>query len=177
MVRRPRYGLALTLGRCALPVLLIILTMLLVLLLVPHMTAAAANGLPPRPDPPLPDPPLPDPSPTPALRHSSGAYIRLNVTPPMAPPMAGDAAPPKVWTLVQWEDAVGAWHDVGSWSGHLDDARAGTKTWWVNAADYGRGAFRWAVLQDKDGSVLAVSAPFHLPTSNGQVLDVGVTLP
>jgi len=146
---------------------------LLVILLVLPMAATAASGLPPRPDPPLPDPPQPAPSPTPAPRHSSGAHIRLSVT----PGIAGEAAPTVIWTVVQWQDSAGFWHTVDGWCGHLDGAPARTKTWWVSAADLGRGPFRWAIFHGKDGPVLATSAPFDLPSGTGQMLDVDVTLP
>lgn len=95
----------------------------------------------------------------------------------MAPGIPVHVVPPDIWTVVQWEDGAGAWHDVDGWRGHLDDAQAGTKTWWVSAADLSRGPFRWAVLQGENGQMLATSAPFYLPATTGQVQWVDVTLP
>lgn len=180
MVHRRDHRSVPALGRCVLPMpfgmlRMLLATLMMLLAIALALPAAAAEGtsnLPPRPDPPPPYLP-PTPAPSPAQRHSAGAYVRLIV----APGTPGEAAPAAIWTVVQWEDEAGAWHDVDGWCGHLDDARVGTKTWWVSAADYGRGPFRWVVLEDQDGPMQAASAPFDLPSGTGRVLDVGVMLP
>jgi len=174
MAHRQRHQRVLALERCGSSMLRGVLAALVAIALA-LPAAVAAEGmfdLPPRPEPPTPYLP-PTPAPSPAPRHSAGAHIRLLV----APEVVGDAAPSVMWTVVQWEDEAGVWHDVGGWCGHLDDPRAGAKTWWVSAADYGRGPFRWAILRGEDGPMLATSAPFDLPSGAGRVLDVGVMLP
>jgi hypothetical protein len=81
-----------------------------------------------------------------------------------------------VCTVVQWQDAWGDWHDVEGWRGTLDGVSAdvsgkivGHKTWWVAAKDLGKGPFRWQVYRCENGKLLATSAPFYLPGSQGRV--------
>jgi len=132
--------------------------LLVLLLMVSPAAAESVTDLPPRPN---------LPTPMPAPRYSSGAAIRLTVSP----------ASPMLWTVVQWQDAAAGWHDVDGWRGLLDNPNEGTKTWWVNATDMGRGPFRWVVLDGPDGAPLAASEPFMLPSVTRQVGEVRVTLP
>jgi len=127
------------------------LSCLAIVLVAAALFAPAALALPLRPDP--------NPEPTPAPL-PSGA-IQLTVS----------SAPADLWTVVQWQDALGGWHDVSNWQGALDD---GIKTWWVSSADYGKGPFRWVVSQG--GEELAASDSFTLPTAKGQVVRVFVSL-
>jgi lysophospholipase L1-like esterase len=67
----------------------------------------------------------------------------------------------RLWTVVQWQDQQGNWHDVSDWSGELE--LNGTIRWWISADDYNKGPFRWVVSNEPDGPVLAVSPEFYLP--------------
>jgi hypothetical protein len=80
-----------------------------------------------------------------------GAYIELQVQP-------GQAG---LWTIVQWQDSSGGWHDVEGWRGSLE--AGGYKRWWVAPKDFNTGPFQWVVYQKPDGLLLATSAPFTLP--------------
>jgi hypothetical protein len=83
-----------------------------------------------------------------------------------------------LWTAVQWQDVSGNWHDVQGWRGDLDrvDGDIGSKQWWVRQADFGRGPFRWRVLQGEGGKLLATSQPFDLPGANRDITFVGISL-
>lgn len=112
-------------------------------------------------------PPRPTAVPTPTVASSSaaaGASIQLRVT----------SASPNVWTVVQWQDALGGWHDVEGWRGSLDDGSL--KTWWVNQADFGKGPFRWLVYGADRSKPLGTSASFNLPRRNREVVKVEVTI-
>lgn len=111
----------------------------------------SALALPPRPTP---EPTVPSPKPP------NGA-IELTV----------EAAPVGLWTIVQWQDALGGWHDVEGWQGTLDDGVH--KTWWVDKADYGKGPFRWVVIY---GEATFTSDSFYLPAYGGEVVRVQVSL-
>lgn len=112
----------------------------------------SAAALPPRPVPPLA---------TPAPKLSAGA-IELHVT----------AAQTGLWTVVQWQDNLGDWHDVEGWQGTLDEGDV--KVWWVARADLGKGPFRWLVTQG--GELVATSEAFYLPGSAGETTRVSVSL-
>lgn len=102
---------------------------MLVLLLISGMmaTAQAAEGLPDR------NPPAPQVDEGSGDRGGPiGTYIEL-----VAPEHAG------AWTVVQWQDSAGNWHDVEGWRGTLDDR--GVRRWWVDAKDFGTGPFRWVI--------------------------------
>jgi hypothetical protein len=111
-------------------------------------STVGAAGLPPRPTP----------GPTPvviASQRGQGASIELR-----AP-----AAQSGWWTVMQWQDAQKNWNTVTGWQGSFDEIKAGVgaKLWWVAPADLGKGPFRWAVLDAKEGRLLAASEPFYLP--------------
>lgn len=84
-----------------------------------------------------------------------------------------------LWTVVQWQDANAAWHDVEGWRDVLDtlDATGGSKHWSVPDSLFGRGPFRWLVYDRDGGALLATSATYQLPASGGQTVRVEVTLP
>jgi len=109
--------------------------------------AGPAAALPPRPSP------SPIPESVPAI---PGGLIKLTT----------QSFPADVWTVVQWQDARGDWHDVEGWRGSLDELAwsAGKKTWWVARPDYAKGPFRWVVYARQGGAQLAVSDKFNLPT-------------
>jgi hypothetical protein len=111
------------------------------------------------------------------------AVPTMTVTPPpvYVPPMVGGSitlripsAPAGLWTVVQWQDGLGGWHDVEGWQGTLVD---GWQIWWVARRDFGTGPFRWAVYQNPTRNVLlAASESFNLPTSDGDLVGVTVSL-
>jgi len=77
-----------------------------------------------------------------------------------------------LWTVMQWEDEWGLWHDVTGWQGTLDDVEiqedgtvVGEKGWWVPEAKFDSGPFRWNVYYSKGGALLAQSEPFNLPAT------------
>lgn len=121
-------------------VVAIVLAACLILLTMPP----TATALPPRPTPTA--------VPTPAAPKPTGGIIELQVT------GVQDA---DLWTLIQWQDGDGRWHDVDGWQGTLDDGHS--KTWWVGAKELDTGPFRWVVQQD--GAISGVSTPFKLPAS------------
>jgi len=92
-----------------------------------------------------------------------GAHIELQV----------QSAPSGVWTMVQWQNSAGIWHDVKGWRGTLDEA--GKRVWWVAWTDFGKGPFRWAVYQSPDGDLLAESESFYLPNSAGETITIKVS--
>lgn len=128
---------------------------------------ALAAPLPPRPSPmptrtPTPTPAAPAPTARPA--RPSGAHIVLYV----------QSAPAELWTIVQWQDALGGWHDVEGWQGTLDDGHQ--KLWWVAEKDFDTGPFRWALYKSQGGALLAVSESFYLPDRTNAVVEVEVSL-
>lgn len=121
------------------------------------LTAAVpAQDLPPRP-----------PTPTPERSPLRGAFITLRAW----------NASPDAWTVVQWQDALGDWHDVEGWRGRLDDKGGAEKTWWVAPRDFETGPFRWLVYAEPDGELLGASDAFYLPERTGQVVTVDLVLP
>jgi hypothetical protein len=83
-------------------------------------------------------------------------------------------APAIAWTAIQWQDAVGAWHEVTGWQGTL--AEDGVQTWWVGPADFGTGPFRWMIYSGYHAKLLATSAAFNLPSRDRAIVQVEVTL-
>jgi len=136
------------------------LALISVLLLAWPLPTQAGPNLPPRKPQPAAQPPDDDDKdPTP-----NGAHIVLHVS----------SAPAGVWTIVQWQDTAGGWHDVESWSGALDDGIH--KTWWLAPDLFGKGPFRWLVYQGERGKLVATSDPFYLPGTEGEKLRVEVSL-
>ncbi len=107
----------------------------------------------------LPPRPTPTPVPVPTSAAPRGATIVLQT-------QVG------AWSVVQWQDVNGDWHDVDGWRGAVTD---GTVVWWVAQKDFGTGPFRWVAYQSDGGAVMAASAPFTLPDAVNQRLLV--TLP
>lgn len=118
--------------------------------------AHAGAGLPPRA---IPVPPPPDDN---KDRDGSavGAYIDL----------AAPDAPAGAWTVVQWQDSAGGWHDVEGWRGFLPDS----SRWWVHPKDFGTGPFHWVVKAGPAGAVSKVSPSFHLPVGANQMVRMTV---
>jgi hypothetical protein len=84
-----------------------------------------------------------------------GAYLGLQT----------QGAADGVWTVVQWQDSAGGWHDVEGWRGTLE---RGQKIWWVAQRDFGTGPFRWVIYEGQGGKLLATSESFYLPDSAEQ---------
>ena len=124
------------------------------------LSVQAGPTLPPR-DPPATPSPDKDKS---GKDKPVGAYIELQTQITSA----------GAWSVVQWQDSAGGWHDVEGWRGPLADGN--NRRWWVAAKDFGKGPFRWAVTQGQGGSLLGVSAPFKLPSGANETLQVAVSL-
>jgi len=133
------------------------------------------------PGPPLTKTPVPTSTPLPPSV-PAGGLIELRV--PLTPPALRDIISwQSLWTVVQWQDAWGEWHDVEGWQGTLDTVAVGEngeivgqKLWWVATADLGKGPFRWLVYESERGKRLSASETFYLPDSKGETAPVEVSL-
>jgi len=137
-----------------------------------------ARALPPRPPTPT-FTPIPPPS---QQLASTVAQIELCAQFPSAWPW-NEIHWQELWTVVQWQDNKGQWHDVEGWRGTLDrvvvdgdEEIVGRKTWWVSASDLGEGPFRWLVYRAEGGRLLVSSEEFYLPGADGQTAMVEVAL-
>jgi len=147
-------------GRQALSILFLGLTLAATAIaLLPMLTEAA--DLPPRPTPQPPEEPAPPPT-------GGLIVLELEVTPSLLEQVDSWQA---LWTVVQWQDGLGHWHDVMGWRGNFDEVEGITalKRWWVAEDNFGTGPFRWLVLSEMDGEVLASTEPFDLPTKSDRV--------
>jgi len=117
-------------------------------------------------------PPRPTPLPTLSPEQDRVLLYDSRIQLIVSPARAG------LWTVVQWQDTFGNWHDVEGWRGTLDDVvgSQGEQVWWVAQADRGAGPFRWLVYDRLAGSLLAKSEPFDLPQTSGQTVRVQVSL-
>jgi hypothetical protein len=88
-----------------------------------------------------------------------GAHIQLQL--PNGQP--GD------WTVVQWQDSAGNWHDVEGWRGVSEGNQ---QKWWVDAKDFRKGPFRWVVYAEPEGQILSQSKPFYLPAGAAETVMV-----
>jgi hypothetical protein len=86
------------------------------------------------------------------------------------------------WSVVQWQDSAGNWHDAEGWRGTLDSS--GYICWWVAAKDFGTGPFRWVITGGDSVSVAdewstgGSSGLFQSETSSGAFsLPGGATAP
>lgn len=120
---------------------------------------APVQALPPRPTPA----PTASPTTIPSAYVREGGLIELDLHP----------AREGLWTMIQWQDARGQWHDVDGWQGTVDGA---IQIWWVAPRDFGKGPFRWRVYQNPGGLLLATSQSFSLPHTTGETVrvDVGI---
>lgn len=128
---------------------------------------AAPSSLPPRPTIP----------PPPSAAKATGALIVLEATFDESWADSG-LAWQDLWTVVQWQDPAGTWHNVEGWQGTLDKVADGVgwKAWWVPEELAGKGPFRWVVYRRQGGSALVTSETFALPSPSpvGLVIEVDV---
>jgi len=96
-------------------------------------------------------PPLPE---RPVFSEPDGGWIAVRVWD--APEGVTYA---EVWTVVQWQDGLGDWHDVEAWQGQPDVENE--KLWFVAEEDLGKGPFRWVAYVG--GEELGASEAFDLP--------------
>ncbi|MBN1874102.1 MAG: hypothetical protein JXA33_07715 [Anaerolineae bacterium] len=168
-------------ARCYRPKLVFMIGVFIVLgsIVLPSVTAAAPSSLPVRPTPMPTATPFLVPTLTPVPRISTthdvvGGMIVLQVN--------GGAEPGIDWqalfTVVQWQDALGTWHTIEGWQGTCDEVVTGIgyKTWWVSTEMLGNGPFRWLVYDRQGGRLMATSVPFSLPVKGGEQVNVVVTL-
>lgn len=143
---------------------------LLAVIALPMAVQAAPLSLPPRP---------PMPGSESSKGGDRGAAIQLRARFPEEPLGVHWQ---ELWTIVQWRDEHGYWHDVEGWQGTLDkvvreDGQVdGIKTWWLFGDLFGRGPFRWVVYKTQGGRLITVSDQFHLPDCAGATLTVEVAL-
>ena len=88
-----------------------------------------------------------------------GAHIELHAS----------GLPNGAWSVVQWLDTAGNWHDVEGWTATMPNTY---QRHWVAPPDFGKGPFRWQVRRGPTGPVLAASDPFSLPLSGNEVVVV-----
>jgi hypothetical protein len=122
------------------------------------------------------------PPPPPAASAMEGATIELRAVFPATWPWETSGWR-EVWTVLQWQDEKGRWHDVEGWRGELEEVEidtagqaVGLRSWWVADEDLGTGPFRWTVYQSQGGKLLGMSEPFNLPETIGQKVVVVVSL-
>lgn len=77
-------------------------------------------------------------------------------------------APDGAWTVVEWQDGEGAWHEVTGWREGLDDVDS--KRWWVAPDVFGTGPYRWMIYDGPNGVLLAESATFDMPAQAGELV-------
>ncbi len=141
---------------------LMILGLFSVLLLLPLQVQADSVVVQLTPRPTL----IPLPTETPIVVApvvKDGAYIELHI-----------ANEQTKWTVVQWQDGLGVWHDVDGWQGMPDEQ--GHVRWWVSSTEFGLGPFRWVIYDKPGGAILTVSHPFDLPQVARQQVVVEATL-
>ena len=80
------------------------------------------------------------------------------------------------WTIVQWQDEFGRWHDIQGWGGYPTwDAQnqEWAVEWWVDEENFSEGPFRWVGTADENNQKrLFVTASFILPERMGQIVDI-----
>lgn len=152
------------------------------------MIRYAPNAAPTPTRPPLPPLPTypspsatPEPSPTTHLseepKKHEGGKVTLSVQFPQDWPWY-EIDWHDLWTVVQWQDDYGNWHDVDGWQGGLDEVSEGIgqKAWWFGEDLLGQGPFRWLIYREQEGVLLAQSQAFYLPDQTGGALSVSMSV-
>ena len=103
-----------------------------------------------------------------------GAWIELRMA---CQPSCAVLPWQEMWTVVQWQDGLGRWHDVEGWQGKMEviGGDQATRSWWVDHKDFGAGPFRWLICQENCHNPLGASASFYLPDGLNRVVAVEVT--
>lgn len=83
-----------------------------------------------------------------------------------------------LYTVVQWQDNDGVWHDVQGWQSQLlvQEEKPAIQTWAVAPSHFGRGPFRWLILDHEMHEVLGVSTNFFLPQMSHTSVSVEINL-
>ena len=81
---------------------------------------------------------------------------------------------PDYWTVVEWGDSQGGWHQVEGWQAPFDDQHQ--VAWGISSDDFGKGPFRWVIHERKGGAIVAASDPFDLPASAGEAVGIHIPL-
>jgi hypothetical protein len=83
-----------------------------------------------------------------------------------------------LYTVVQWQDNDGVWHDVQGWQSQLlvPEEQPAVQTWAVAPSHFGRGPFRWLVFDREMREVLGVSTTFYLPQTPNTAVSVEIDL-
>lgn len=151
----------------------------------PVFPTRPATQLPPTPtqEPPTPTTqPTPTPIPSPQAEDTTDNAASIALYVQLA---EGETSVrwTDLWTVVQQQTQDGQWRNVKNWEGTLDafgedslGENTGVKIWWVSQANFGAGPFRWIVQQGQSGDLLAVSAPFNLPTKVNETLRIDLAL-
>jgi hypothetical protein len=143
-------------------VLYIVILALIGVILVAESLPPVEAGLPPR-EAPVPAQPSGDGNG--GGGEPIGAHMVLHVP----------SAPDGVWTIVQWQDTSGGWHNVDGWQGTLDVGHR--IMWWLAPDLFGKGPFRWLVYQNVErDTLLATSESFHLPAAQDEKLRIEAPL-
>lgn len=132
---------------------------------------AYAQQLPPRPTlTPTSIPATATPTAT-AIFMPTATATAVPVEQPVQIRLVVDAEYKGAWSLVQWQGGDGVWHDVSGWLGQIEN---GQVQWRVLPKDYDSGPFRWIVLDQPGGEILAASASFRLPNAEKPLLEIPV---
>lgn len=91
-----------------------------------------------------------------------GSHVVLKVA-------TNDAVSPSWWTVIQWQDNRGRFHDVEGWRSQLSAQRR--QRWWVASKDAETGLFRWQIYDSNTNYVIWTSQTFYLP-ADGQELTI-----
>jgi len=81
---------------------------------------------------------------------------------------------PDYWTVVEWGDSQGGWHQVEGWQALFDDQHQ--VAWGISSDDFGKGPYRWVIHESKGGAIVAASDPFSLPASAGEAVGIHIPL-
>jgi len=122
-------------------------------------------------------PPLDPPTPTPGPPSGGGDEDTSDDDDDPGPlhahiELQAQSVPAGAWSVVQWQDTAGNWHDVEGWRSALPDT--GFQRWAVEAKDFNTGPFRWLVRQGQMGETSGVSSSFDLPAGANETIRVVV---
>jgi Dolichyl-phosphate-mannose-protein mannosyltransferase len=84
-------------------------------------------------------------------------------------------ARPGMLAVVQWQDGSGSWHNVDSWQSDLGDNSP--VQWWIEANDFDKGPFRWAVYERGLETPAAISKLFFMPDKTHMQATLDVQIP